>query len=180
MLTVVVHIAVAAIAGWLAVEAAHYARRHPNRDRRDPARLRLLKLFPVVGWVFVVLSIPMILLSDASDDEDRTAMAIASFAILAGGTLFLVMYRNWYVAFGDEEVAFRTLWGVTRSFRYAEIADYTIVGSTQGPMLTIRTERGVRLSLNIRMYDASPLLAQLQFHQTHGRWAIPGELRRRS
>lgn len=178
MLAVVVHTAVAAIAGWLAVEAAHYARKHPNRDRRDPRRLRLMKILPIGGWTLLLLSIPMILLSDASRDDDRTAMAIASFAILGGGVLFLVMYRNWYIVFGDEEVTFRTLAGATRSFRYADIADYSVRRSRQGPMLTVRTARGVRLSLNIRMYDASPLLAQLQFHRATGRWAIRGELRR--
>lgn len=178
MLSIVVHVAVAAIAGWLAVEAAHYARKHPNRDRRDPRRLRLLKIMPIVGWVLVLLSIPMILLSDASRDDDRMGMAIASFSILAGGTVFLVMYRNWYVAFGEEEVTFRTLWGTTHSFRYADIADYRVTRSQQGPMLSVRTARGVRLSLNIRMYDASPLLAHLQFHQATGRWAVRGELRR--
>lgn len=178
MLTIVVHVAVAAIAGWLAVEAAHYARAHPNRDRRDPRRLRLMKIMPIVGWTFVALSIPMILISDASRDEDRVGMAIASFAILGGGVVFLVMYRNWYVAFGDEEVTFRTLAGVTRSFRYPDIAEYSIARSDQGPMLTVRTASGVRLRLNIRMYDAAPLLAQLRFHQATGRWAIRGELRR--
>jgi len=75
-------------------------------------------------------------------------------------------------------VTFRTLAGVTRSFRYSDIADYSVRRSDRGPMLTVRTTRGVRLSLNIRMYDASPLLAQLQFHQATGRWAIRGELRR--
>lgn len=178
MLAIVVHGAIAAIAGWLAVEAAHYARKHPNRDRRDPRRLRLMKILPIAGWALLLISVPMILLSDASREDDRMAMAIASFAMLGAGIAFLVMYRNWYVAFGDEEVTFRTLTGVTRTIRYADIADYSVQRSEQGPVLTVRTGRGERLSLNIRRYDASPLLAQLQFHQATGRWPIGGELRR--
>ena len=178
MLTIIVHVAVAAVAGWLAFEAAHYARRHPNRDRRHPGRLRMLKIVSIVGWAFLVLSIPLILLSDAARGEDRTGMAITSFAILAAGTIFLAMYRNWYVEFGEEDVTVRTLWGATRRFRYSDIAEYAIRRSERGPMLTVRTSRGVTLRLNIRMYDASPLLAQLRFHQATGRWALRGELRR--
>lgn len=178
MLSTVVGAALTAIAAWLAVEAAHHARKHPNRDGRDPARVRMPRVIMIVGWIFAIASLPMILLSDASRDEDRVGMAIASFAILAAGVLFLAMYRNWYVAFGEEEVTFRTLWGVTRTFRYSDISDHAVRRSDQGPVLTVRTGRGERLSLNIRMYDASPLLAQLQFRQATGRWPVRGELRR--
>lgn len=178
MLSVVVHIAVAVIAGWLAVEAAYYARKHPNRDRRYPGRLRLMKILPITGWVFVVLGLPLVLLADASRSEDRVGMAVTAFAILGAGVVFLVMYRNWYVAFEDEQVSFRSLFGVTRSFRYSDIADYAVTRSEQGPVLTVRTTRGVRLRLNIRRYDASPLLAQLRFHHATGRWAVSGEMRR--
>ncbi|WP_314651191.1 hypothetical protein [uncultured Microbacterium sp.] len=178
MLTVVVHIAVAAIAGWLAVEAAYYARKHPNRDRRHPDRLRLLKILPITGWIFVVVGLPLLLLADASRSEDRVGMAITASAILTAGVVFVVMYRNWYVAFDDEQVTFRTLLGVTRTFRYSDIADYAVTRSDQGPVLTVRTTRGVRLRLNIRRYDAAPLLAHLRFHRATGRWAVSGELRR--
>ena len=92
MLSVVVHIAVAVIAGWLAVEAAYYARKHPNRDRRYPGRLRLMKILPITGWVFVVLAFFVFILWALTTQPDTlTALLVTPiwFAVLVVAWLFV-------------------------------------------------------------------------------------------
>jgi hypothetical protein len=179
VLSIIAGAILTAIAGYIAVLVADRSRARPNRDRRDVARVRMPKLIAIVGWLFVGAGVPLLLVAWAVGPrhESEVGMSLTALGVLLGGLFFLAIYRNWYVAFGEEEVRYRTVLGVSRSFRYSDIVECTVKETDQGPVLRVRAVHGQRLTLNVKMYDASPLLAQVQFRQATGRWPVRGELR---
>ena len=60
------------------------------------------------------------------------------------------MYRNIYVARHAHEVAFRTVLGKEHVLRYSNIAHYRVQVMRGQPFLTIRSNDGVGITLNIR------------------------------
>ena len=100
---------------------------------------------------------------------------IASVAIFLGGMAFVVMYRNFYVAPRDYEVAFRSVLGKEHILAYSDIAHYSI-GMLKGQQfLTVKSVQGVKLSLNVSAYEMTPLLRAIEFREVTGRWPVrPG------
>ncbi|MEZ2371741.1 hypothetical protein [Arthrobacter sp. RCC_34] len=155
------------------------ARRHPNRAKDFPERVRMPKLVAVVGWLFAAVGLLMGLVAFTSDDaENPLGFQISSLAIFIGCVLFLVLYRNWYVAAGTDEVAFRTFLGTEHVVPYGDVASYRVVERKGQPILTVTSIDGARLSLNIRTFDVAPLLLAIRFREANGRWPGRGELAR--
>lgn len=145
-----------------------WARKHPNRSKQYPDQRRMVKFVPVVGWLLVIVGSLMIPLVIFTDDEDATAMRIACVAILLGGTAFVLMYRNFYVAPRDYEVAFRTVLGKEHVITYTDIAQYNVTP----PFVQIKSAKGVKLNLNTSIYDLTPLLRAIEFRDATGRWPV--------
>ncbi|MEC5193063.1 MULTISPECIES: hypothetical protein [unclassified Arthrobacter] len=154
-----------------------WMRKHPNRSKKYPEQLRMPKIVPIVGWLFLGVGLLMGLVAFSLDDaRDPVGFRIASAAIVLGGLVFLIMYHNWYVAPRADEVAFRGLLGKEHVLPYHDIAEYRRLEMNRQPLLTIKSIHGVKLSLNTRIYDMTPLLRAIDFHQATGRWPGRGEL----
>jgi len=80
------------------------------------------------------------------------------------------MYRNFYVAVRDYEVAFRSVLGTEHVIAYSDIAQYRVQMLKGMPFLTVKSVHGVTLNLNISTYDMTPLLRAIDFHQVTGTW----------
>ena len=129
------------------------------------------KVVPIVGWLFLGVGLLMGLVAFTSAHaRDPLAFRIASVAIVAGGLAFVFMYRNFYVAPRDFEVAFRSVFGREHLLPYSDIASYSFQTLKGQPYLTVKSVDGVKLSLNIRAYDMTPLLRAIDFHQVTGHW----------
>ncbi|UWF77625.1 MULTISPECIES: hypothetical protein [Microbacterium] len=159
-------------------------RTHPNRAKDFPDRIRMPRLVAVIGWLLVAVGILMGLAaftagdaSEAVDDRGLLPMRIAAVAILAGGVLLVLLYRNWYVAPDADAVRFRTLLGREKRIAYADIVEYRMRTMGGRPNLRIRSVDGTRLTLNPAMFDMSPLFAAMEFRERTGRWPVPGEPR---
>lgn len=160
----------AALAVWLS--------KRPNRAKKAPGRVRMPKLVPVVGWLFIAVGALMCLVAFTSPpDDDALAMRIASVAILVAGVAFLAMYRNFYVIAGADEVFFRSIWGVEKHIRYVDIDRYEMVERNGQQILHVHASTGASLNANPRMYALEPLLSAIAFFQQMGRWPLPGEPR---
>jgi hypothetical protein len=157
--------------------ATWWAARHPNRSKKHPERVRLPKFVPLLGWLVVGAGLLIGLVAVTSDTApDLLGMRIASAAMIVGGVMFLLLYRNWYVAAGPDAVHFRTSTGREHTIVYAEIRDYRYSEAQNGrPMLIVRSTSGPKLSVIPSQYDVSPLLAAIAFHEANGRWPAPGE-----
>ncbi|WP_309064884.1 hypothetical protein [Microbacterium sp.] len=152
--------------------------RHPNRGKSQPNRLRMPKLVAIVGWALLAVGFLLGLIAFTSRyTEDLAAMRIASGAMAAGGILFLVMYRNWYVAPEADAVRFRTVFGVEKSIAYSDIAEYRTTTSHGQPRLVVRSTGGDTLALNPALFDVAPLQAAIAFKERTGRWPLRGEAR---
>ena len=134
-----------------------YARKRPNRARNLPGGVRLPRFVAFVGWLFAVVG--AVLCLAALEDDAPVGMQVTAVLVLAGGLLFLVGYRNWYIVIGTDELTYRTFFGVTRTVRYHEVASYTISHQHGVPVLTLRAVDGSRFSLNPRTFDVAALLA---------------------
>lgn len=160
-----------------AVAGAWFSMR-PRRIKNASGRMRLPKFVPLIGWFLVVVGALMSLVAFGDPPEDDAlAMQIASIAIALGGLAFLFWYRNFYVAAGPDEVAFRTFFRTEKTIRYADIVSYSMRSQNGMPMLDIKDAHGTRLSLNPNMYALGPLLAAIDFREHMGRWPLPGEPR---
>lgn len=102
LLSVLTTAAVAGVVWW--------ARKHPNRSKEYPQQQRMPKFVPAVGWLFLAVGSLMGLLSFATADVALGAK-ISSVAILLGGVLFVLMYRNFYVVPRTYKVVFRSVLG---------------------------------------------------------------------
>ena len=83
---------------------------------------------------------------------------------------FVAMYRNFYVAPRAHEMAFRTVLGREHVLLYSNIAHYRVQMMRGQPFLTVTSNDGVGLTLNIKAYDMSPLMRAIDFHEATGRW----------
>lgn len=165
-ITVFTTVAIAAVAWW--------ARKHPNRSKEYPERVRMPKVLPIFGWICVSVGLLMGLFAFTTDRAPLGAR-IASVAIFLGGMAFVAMYRNFYVAPGAYEVAFRSVLGKEHVLAYSDIAHYSI-GMLKGQQfLTVKSVQGVKLSLNVSAYDMSPLLSAIDFREVTGRWPVRPE-----
>ena len=133
----------------------------PNTVRGYPERQRMPRMVAIVGAVFVVIGSMMVLASFTTGGAELLPLRIASVVVLATGILFLVTYRNRYVAPGRDAVRFRTLLGREKSIRYADITSYngTVGGARQ--RLTIRAGRDT-LRVSPGFYDLSVLYAAIE------------------
>ena len=160
-------VSIAAVAWW--------ARKHPNRSKEYPERVRMPKVLPIFGWICVSVGLLMGLFAFTTDRAPLGAR-IASVAIFLGGLAFVAMYRNFYVAPRAYEVAFRSVLGREHRFAYSDIAYYS-VGTLKGQQfLTVKSVHGVKLSLNMSAYDMTPLLRAIEFREVTGRWPVRPEV----
>jgi hypothetical protein len=83
---------------------------------------------------------------------------------------FVAMYRNLNAAPLVHEVAFPSVLGKEHVLPYSDIAHYRVQVMKGQPYLTVKSIHGVKLSLNIRAYDTTPLLQAIDFHEATGRW----------
>ena len=83
---------------------------------------------------------------------------------------FVAMYRNFYVAPRAHEMAFRTVLGKEHVLLYSNIAHYRVQMMRGQPFLTVKSNDGVGLTLNIKAYDMTPLMRAIDFHEATGRW----------
>ncbi len=108
----ILKVLIMAFAAMFIAAVAWWARKHPNRSKEYPERVRMPKVVPGVGWLFLAVGLLMGLVAFTSDHaRDPLAFRIASVAIVVGGVVFVLMYRNFYVAPRDFEVAFRSVLG---------------------------------------------------------------------
>ncbi|MBT2585023.1 hypothetical protein J7I86_04045 [Arthrobacter sp. ISL-95] len=127
------------------------------------------KVVPIVGWVFLSFGFLMSLVSFSYAPTPLGAR-ITAVALVLGGLVFVLMYRNFYVAPRDFEVAFRSVFGKEHLLSYSDIAHYSFQTMKGQPYLTVKSAEGVKLSLNIRAYGMTPLLRAIDFHQVTGHW----------
>jgi len=158
----------AIVAGLLAV-GTWWARKHPNRSKEYPEQVRLPKVVPFIGWLFLGFGLLMSLVS-FSYAPSPLGSRITAVAIFLAGLAFVLMYRNWYVAPRAHEVAFRTVLGKEHVVPYGEIAHYRVQVMKGQPILTVKSVHGAKLSLNIRTFDVTPLMTAIDFHKVTGRW----------
>ncbi len=149
-----------------------WARKHPNRSKDHPERVRLPKVFPALGWLFIAVGLLMGLAALSITDPD-IGMVISSVAIFLGGLLFLFMYRNFYVAPGEYEVAFRKSFGSEHVLPYSSIVDYRMQRSKGTRILTVKFAEGVKFSLNVNTFNMAPMMRAIDFHRATGRWPLP-------
>lgn len=167
LITMFVTLSIAAVAWW--------ARKHPNRSKEYPERVRMPKVIPIVGWLFLCVGLLMGLLSFLTPDAPLGAR-IASAAIFVGGMAFVAMYRNFYVTPRAYEVAFRSVLGTEHVIPYSDITHYSL-GMLRGQQfLTVKSIHGAKLSINASAYDMSPLLRAIDFHQVTGSWPVRVEV----
>ncbi|VXC29357.1 conserved membrane hypothetical protein [Arthrobacter sp. 9V] len=164
LIMALVAIFIAAIGWW--------ARKHPNRSKQYPEQVRLPKVVPIIGWLFLSFGFLMSLVSFSYDPSPLGAR-ITAVAIFLGGLVFVLMYRNWYVAPRAHEVAFRTVLGKEHVVPYTDIAHYRVQVMKGQPILTVKSVHGAKLSLNIRTFDVTPLMTAIDFHQVTGHWPAP-------
>jgi nicotinamide riboside transporter PnuC len=163
VLTVFTTVSIAAIAWW--------ARKHPNRAKEYPERVRMPKVLAIFGWICLCVGLLMGLLAFTSARAPLGAR-IASVAILLGGMAFLVMYRNFYVVPGAHEVVFRSVLGKENVLSYSDITYYNL-GTLKGQQfLMVKSSNGIKLSLNVSAYDMTPLLRAIEFREVTGRWPV--------
>lgn len=156
---------------------ARRARSRPNRMKGQPDRIRMPRIVGIVGWAAFTVGMLMSFAAFTSRADDVRGMQIGGVALVLGGLLFALMYHNWYVSAGPDEVAFRTVFGAEKVIRYSDIDSYRFRDHRGQRMLHLKSSTGERFSVNIAIYPVPDLLAHIAFHQAHGRWPVRGELR---
>ena len=163
----VVKFVIIACAVLLIVAIRWWARKHPNRSKEHHDRRRMIKIFPVFGWLFVIVGSVMFLFAVLTN-ENVSGASVGCGAIVVIGTGFLLMYRNFYVAPRDYEVAFRTMLGKERVITYTDIDRY----SAMPPFVYIRSTKGGKLNLTTNIYDMTPLLRAIEIRDATGHWPV--------
>lgn len=161
VITTLVAVLIATISWW--------ARKHPNRSKEYPEQIRMPKVLLIFGWICLCLGLVMGLFAFTSARAPLAAR-IASVAIVVCGMAFVAMYRNFYVAPRAHEMAFRTVLGKEHVLLYSNIAHYRVQMMRGQPFLTVKSNDGVGLTLNIKAYDMTPLMRAIDFHEATGRW----------
>lgn len=151
---------------------AWWARTHPNRSREYPERVRMPKIMPLIGWLFLGFGLLLGMWAWTWPDGPLDAR-IASLGLVLAGLAFLAMYRNFYVAPRQYEVAFRSSLGNEHVLPYSDIADYHMTVMRGQRFLTVKWTNGTKLSLNIAAFDVTPLLRAIDYHRATGRWPVP-------
>ena len=149
-----------------------WARKHPNRSKDHPERIRPPKVVPGVGWLFVAVGLLMGLAALSIEDPE-IGMVISSVAIFAGGLMFLWIYRKVYVAPRQYELAFRKIFGPEHVLPYSDIVDYRMQRMKGQPFLWVRFANGVKYSLNVNAFNVAPMMQAIDFHRATGRWPMP-------
>ncbi|MFJ2506780.1 hypothetical protein [Arthrobacter citreus] len=149
-----------------------WARKHPNRSKDHPERIRPPKVVPGVGWLFVAVGLLMGLAALSIEDPE-IGMVISSVAIFAGGLMFLWIYRKVYVAPRQYELAFRKIFGPEQVLPYSDIVDYRMQRMKGQPFLWVRFANGVKYSLNVNAFNVAPMMQAIDFHRATGRWPMP-------
>ena len=165
-ITVFTTVSIAAIAWW--------ARKHPNRSKDHPERVRMPKVLPILGWICLCVGLLMGLLAFTSARAPLDAR-IASVAIFLVGMAFVAMYRNFYVAPRAYEVAFRSVLGKEHLLPYSDIVHYSVQTLKGQQFLTVKSIHGIKLSLNASAYDMTPLLRAIDFREVTGRGPVRAE-----
>jgi hypothetical protein len=173
----VLRIVIYAAVALFVLGVARYARKRPNRAKDHPDRVRLPKIIPVIGWLFVIVGGLMGLASlAASEGTDLLGMRIASVAIIGFGVFFLVMYRNWFIEGQAEQITHRTSLGRLQTIAYRDITEYRVIPVQGRQMLTVRATGGRKLQLNVAMFDVTPMADFLRLKAERGRDPLPAEL----
>ncbi|GAA3287573.1 hypothetical protein ACFFON_06265 [Arthrobacter citreus] len=156
-----------AVAGW-------WARKHPNRSKEYPERIRMPKMVPLIGWLLIGTGVLIGMVGWFTPERPLDAR-IASAAVFLAGWMFVGMYRNFYVAPRQYEVAFRSILGKEHVIPYCDIDTYHLGRVRRQPILTIRSIHGAKLSLNLNGFVMGPLLRAIDYHRATGRWPVPAE-----
>ncbi|MFF2675887.1 hypothetical protein ACFVRT_04750 [Arthrobacter koreensis] len=162
-ITAGVTLAIALISWW--------ARKHPNRAKDHPERIRPPKVVPGVGWLFIAVGLLMGLAA-LSIENPEIGMVISSVAIFLGGLAFLWIYRQVYVAPRPYELAFRKIFGPEQVLPYSDIVDYRMQRLKGQPFLWVRFANGVKYSLNVNAFNVAPMMQAIDFHRATGRWPV--------
>ncbi|WP_176697504.1 hypothetical protein [Arthrobacter koreensis] len=149
-----------------------WARKHPNRSKDHPERIRPPKVVPGVGWLFIAVGLLMGLAA-LSIENPEIGMVISSVAIFAGGLMFLWIYRKVYVAPRQYELAFRKIFGPEQVLPYSDIVDYRMQRMKGQPFLWVRFANGVKYSLNVNAFNVAPMMQAIDFHRATGCWPMP-------
>lgn len=149
-----------------------WARKHPNRSKDHPERIRPPKVVPGVGWLFIAVGLLMGLAALSIEDPE-IGMGISSVAIFLGGLMFLWIYRKVYVAPRQYELAFRKIFGPEQVIPYSDIVDYRMQRLKGQPFLWVRFANGVKYSLNVNAFNVAPMMQAIDFHRATGRWPMP-------
>lgn len=149
-----------------------WARKHPNRSKDHPERIRAPKVVPTVGWLFIAVGLLMGLAALSIEDPE-IGMVISSVAIFLGGLMFLWIYRKVYVAPRQYELAFRKIFGPEHVLPYSDIVDYRMQRMRGQPFLWVRFANGVKYSLNVNAFNVAPMMQAIDFHRATGRWPMP-------
>lgn len=164
MISIFVVVAVAAISTW--------ARKRPNRAKDNPDRVRMPKVMGFFGWLLIaagaLMSMAALFASNTSPGP-----VIAGLVMVLVGAGVLAMYRNFYISAGEFELVFRSVLGKEKVIPYREVTEYSVQPLRGQRMLSVKSERGVKLTINIDAYDLSPLLRAIDFHRATGRWPVP-------
>lgn len=132
----------------------------PQRGSARPGRLRLPRYVAITAAVLLVLGLAAGLLGFGSGNmRDPAPFRIASVGLVVAGLLVLLAYRNRYIELGRDAVVFRTIFGVERRIRHADIVSRRVSGTGGRRMLVITAADGTRLRVNASRNDVSALLA---------------------
>lgn len=148
---------------------------HPNRSKKHPGRIRMPKVIMVSGWFFVGLGVLIGLVGFTTDDEPLPPTIVGAGFFLIG-LAFLRAYRNFYIEPRPSEIAFRKAFGREHILPYSDIASYHMMYWNRREYLQIKSIHGVKLGLDIGIYDLSHLLRAIEHHKATGRWPGRGEV----
>ncbi|GEM_PF-3070723 len=138
-------------------------------------RQRMLRIIPIVGWVFAVvggISVLFGLLGLLMSEPPLLGMGIFGIICLLFGIMFIAWYRNFYMEFDDMEVRSRSVWGQERRMAYHEIDVFKLGQSGNGITLTAKSVRGDKLSMSATIYDFTRLMRQVKYRLDYGNWAM--------
>lgn len=149
-----------------------YAKRRPNRDKKNKGAIRQPKIVAVIGWLFTIVGVLTLLIAVPRlfNPGDGLGMMITSIFILLMGCLFVAIYKNWYIDVRPDEIINRTVFGKIKRVRFDSIRDYLLHKNGFVPMLTVRGLDGVSIAVNRAAFDVAPLLDAIEYHQKHGMW----------
>lgn len=166
VLTAGIAVVLVAIAGLFGA----WYRRHPNRSRANPRRVRMPRFMAWVGVGLVLLGLVFGATTAVADPEDVVPLRVFTVAAIIGGLLFIVLYVRWFVEMREDHMVVRGIVGSERVIWFRDIVNYRFSGTPSAPTVTIRSLDGTRFSANYRTFDLSPLLQAIEYHRVVGEW----------